>query len=213
RFRDDALRRRVDIPQHQISGRVQRASIPHELIRFVVLTTELARIDPEVRVEKVHRRNARLHVRRVSFGARGANCDVSRTAEQTRMTVKGAAHAFSCAHLTEQDLHDRAIGFHSRFALGADVTQAANIAVQLAQPDLECFVRHVREYDVRSFVVPFRGRCDVRPGMDPAAYAYYPSRAAHANSLYRDAAIGFAIGRWVNATTLVSQGCRPIVPT
>src|SRR5690606_42101203 len=118
-------------------------------------------------------------------------------ADQTSRNGTAAASHLACEPLTERALHDRAIGFHSRFALGADVTQAANIAVQLAQPDLECFVRHVREYDVRSVDVHLRGRCEMRPGMDPDADAYQPSRSVHAHSPPRHPSLSCASARGV----------------
>src|SRR3546814_2435591 len=53
-----AITGHADLPQHQVGRRIDAAAVEHELAGFVVLATDLARVDAEVGVQAVLGRDA-----------------------------------------------------------------------------------------------------------------------------------------------------------
>ena len=70
----------ADLPQNQVRGRVQAATIEHELAGFVVLAAIFAGIEAQVGVQTIGSRHARLHVRLEAFAARDLDGFVRRQA-------------------------------------------------------------------------------------------------------------------------------------
>src|SRR3546814_1325653 len=79
-----AITGHADLPQHQVGRRIDAAAVEHELAGFVVLATDLARVDAEVGVQAVLGRDASFHLCFETFGARLGDGLVRNSGEHAR---------------------------------------------------------------------------------------------------------------------------------
>src|SRR5690242_18713805 len=89
------IARHADLPQNQISRRIDHPAVQHELARLEMLAAHLSGVDSEVRVEAILRRDPRLHVSGETLLASQLDGFVRGPREYARVAVESCADTFA----------------------------------------------------------------------------------------------------------------------